>query len=100
MAARHATAATVAAHIASASTDDRLAASYPFLTMLATAVAGWLMERQGLAAAEGKSAFHRMKSVIARFYLDQLVPEALGLKAAASAPAQSLFALDAVEMLA
>ncbi len=30
--------------------DDRLAASYPFLTMLSTAVCGWLMERQGRVA--------------------------------------------------
>ena len=29
-----------------AAPDDRLAASYPFLTMLSAAVCGWLMARQ------------------------------------------------------
>src|SRR5437868_11073952 len=33
-----------------AGADDRLAASYPFLTMLSVAVAGWLMERQNFVA--------------------------------------------------
>src|SRR5688500_2841758 len=40
-----------AAHLASAGADDRLAGSYPFLTMLSVAVSGWLMARQGEAAA-------------------------------------------------
>ncbi|TCP97418.1 alkylation response protein AidB-like acyl-CoA dehydrogenase [Sphingomonas sp. PP-F2F-A104-K0414] len=73
--------------------DDRLAASYPFLTMLSTAVAGWLMERQIDAAAD--DAFGRSKRTIARFYLDQIVPEALGLRAAALQPAKALYELDA-----
>ena len=37
-------------HLAEANHDDRLAASYPFLTMTSVAVCGWLMERQGRAA--------------------------------------------------
>lgn len=73
--------------------DDRLAASYPFLTMLSTAVCGWLMEQQARAA--GQDAFGRAKSVVARFYLEQIVPEALGLRAAATASAALLYALDA-----
>ena len=85
----------VARRLLTAETDDRLAASYPFLTMLATAVCGWLMERQRRAAAtgEGDPEFLAMKRAVADFYLLQIVPEALGLKAAAMAPAAQLYAL-------
>ena len=70
---------TVGRRLATAEADDKLAASYPFLTMLSTAVCGWLMERQLRAA--GDDAFGRTKRAVARFYLDQVVPEALGLRA-------------------
>jgi alkylation response protein AidB-like acyl-CoA dehydrogenase len=76
--------------------DDRLAASYPFLTMLSVAVCGGLMARQ-LAALEGYAgdpAFAAMKRAAARFYLDQIVPEARGLAAAATASADILYAAD------
>jgi len=79
--------------LAGAGHDDRLAASYPFLTMCATAVCGWLMERQ--AAAAGDDDFGRMKAAAAGFYLDQIVPEALGLRAAAEASAAGLYAVPA-----
>jgi alkylation response protein AidB-like acyl-CoA dehydrogenase len=76
--------------------DDRMAASYPFLTMLSAAVSGWLMARQAAALEgfAGDPAFARMKRAAARFYLDQIVPEALGLAAAATAPADMLYAAD------
>ncbi len=86
----------VAEALLGAGPDDRLAGSYPFLTMLSTAVAGWLMARQ-LAALEGfdgDPAFASMKRASARFYLDQVVPEARGLKAAAMASAEILYAVD------
>jgi alkylation response protein AidB-like acyl-CoA dehydrogenase len=73
--------------------DDRLAASSPFLTMLATAVCGWLLERQMRAA--GDDAFGRAKRAVAGFYLEQVAPEALGLEASATAGAEALYALDA-----
>ena len=79
--------------LAGAGHDDRLAASYPFLTMLSVAVCGWLMERQGRAA--GDDDFGRMKRTVTRFYLDQIVPEALGLRAAATASAEVLYAVEA-----
>jgi hypothetical protein len=85
----------VAGRLLSASQDDRLAASYPFLTMLSVAVSGWLMARQ-LETAEGSDAdpqFLEMKKAAARFYLEQVVPEASGLKAAAMAPAELLYSL-------
>jgi len=81
--------------LAGASADDRLAGSTPFLTMLSVAVAGWLMERQGriAAGAEGDTGFLARKRAAARFFVGQLVPEAMGLKAAAVAGAGVLYAL-------
>ena len=81
----------VGRRLAGASHDDRLAASYPFLTMLSVATCGWLMERQGRAA--GDDAFGQMKKACTRFYLDQVVPEALGLRAAATATSDVLYAM-------
>jgi hypothetical protein len=85
----------VAEQLAGADVEDRLAASYPFLTMLATVTGGWLLTRQ-LAALENDEVdpdFRTMKTAAARFYLDQIVPEALGLQAAATAPAAILYAV-------
>ena len=89
--------AEVTQHMLAAEMDDRLAGSYPFLTMVATAVCGWLMEAQGriAAGAEGDPAFLAMKAAAARFYVTQIVPEAMGLKAAAMASAEALYAVDA-----
>jgi alkylation response protein AidB-like acyl-CoA dehydrogenase len=81
--------------LTTADADDRLAASYPFLTMLSVAVCGWLMEKQGRAAAGGEDDFLKMKRAVAAFYVDQIVPEALGLHAAASATAAGLYVLPA-----
>ncbi|MBN2973191.1 acyl-CoA dehydrogenase [Roseomonas aeriglobus] len=80
--------------------DDRLAASYPFLTMLSVAVCGWLMEKQGRIAAEGDTPFLKMKAAACRFYVEQIVPEAFGLKAAATAKADVLYAVDAETLAA
>jgi len=84
--------------LATADADDKLAASYPFLTMLSVATCGWLMEREA-AAATGDDDFATMKRASARFYLEQIVPEALGLVAAANASAEALYAVPA-EMFA
>ncbi|MEG3180967.1 acyl-CoA dehydrogenase [Sphingomonas sp. LT1P40] len=87
----------VGQHMLGAEVDDRLAGSYPFLTMLSVAVCGWLMEKQGRIAAgcEGDPAFLAMKAAAARFHVEQIVPEAVGLKAAAMAKAEVLYAVDA-----
>ncbi|PKP91922.1 MAG: acyl-CoA dehydrogenase [Alphaproteobacteria bacterium HGW-Alphaproteobacteria-16] len=87
----------VAQHMLTAEVEDRLAGSYPFLTLLSTAVCGWLLEKQGriAAKAEGDPAFLAMKQAAARFHIEQLVPEAMGLKAAAISPAATLYAVDA-----
>jgi hypothetical protein len=87
----------VGRHLLTASVDDRLGGSYPFLTMLSVAVCGSLMERKGriAAGAEGDPAFLAMKAAAARFYVGQIVPEAMGLKAAAMASSEMLYAVDA-----
>jgi alkylation response protein AidB-like acyl-CoA dehydrogenase len=85
-----------------AAPDDRLAGSYPFLTMASVAVAGWLMARQWLAAgaADGDPAFLAMKRAAARFYLDRIVPEAAGLKAGVTGGAGLLYSVGAEEFAA
>ncbi len=90
----------VARTMLSAGIDDRLAGSTPFLTMLSVAVCGWLMEREGRAAVAGDTPFLKAKSAVADFYVGQLVPEALGLRAAALASADDLYAVDAETLAA
>ncbi len=80
--------------LATSDADDRLAASYPFLTMLSVATCGWLLERQGRVAT-GDDDFAAMKRASVRFYLEQIVPEAIGLKAAATARADVLYSVSA-----
>jgi alkylation response protein AidB-like acyl-CoA dehydrogenase len=92
----------VAEHLSGSGADDRLAGSYPFLTMLSVAVGGWLMERQGRIAAsmDGDPAFLAMKQAAARYFVDQIVPEAAGLKASALAGAELLYSVDAAAFAA
>ncbi|MBU0865925.1 MAG: acyl-CoA dehydrogenase C-terminal domain-containing protein, partial [Alphaproteobacteria bacterium] len=74
-----------------ANTSDRLAGSYPYLTMLATATCGWLMalQHRGAKAAledgSGDRAFLEAKIASTRFYLQQIVPAATGLAPSALA---------------
>jgi alkylation response protein AidB-like acyl-CoA dehydrogenase len=73
------------------SVEERMTASYPFLTMLSVTVCGWLMAKQSVAARKPGGYdphFLEMKEAAARFYLDQLVPEAIGLIASAMDPAE------------
>jgi len=93
--------AEVTEYMVGASVDDRLAGSYPYCTMMAVMASGWLMLKQQRAAeamldaGEGNADFLSAKLVTTRFYLDRMVPEASGLKAAAMAGAELLYALDA-----
>ncbi len=79
-----------AASLSVAAPDDRLAGSYPFLTMTSVLVAGWLVERMALSA--GADARTR---AAADYFLATVVPEALGLGAAAEAGAALLYAVPA-----
>ena len=85
-----------------ASLDDRLAGSVPYLTMCAVAVAGWQLHKQARAAGEADTpaAIARTKPVIARFFIDHIVPEAAGLKAAAIGGAALLYDLNEAELSA
>lgn len=74
--------------------DDRLAGSVPFQTMCAVAVAGWQLMRQARMVTETDEALSKTKPVIARWFLDTIVPEASGLKASALQGAANLYALD------
>ncbi len=78
-----------------ASLDDRLAGSVPFTAMCAVAVSGWCLLEQHRALAdsdeEGRKAAKRLTT---RYFLDQIVPEAIGLKAAAVAGAGLLYELE------
>ena len=79
-----------AASLRAMSGDDRMAGSYPFLTMCSVMVAGWLIER--LAASPDADDRTRVAS---GFFLTSVVPEALGLGAAAEGGAAQLFAVPA-----
>ena len=79
-----------AATLRDSAPDDRLAGSYPFLTMCSVLVAGWLVER--LAAADG--ADDRTRAAAA-YFLAAVVPEALGLAAGAEEGAALLYAVPA-----
>ncbi len=84
----------------SASVDDKLAGSYALLTMLSVATCGWLMVNQAKAAEaalanDPDNAFLKAKLVTTRFYLDRIVPEALGLSSQAVGGADLLYAMDA-----
>jgi 3-(methylthio)propanoyl-CoA dehydrogenase len=73
--------------------DDRLAGSYPFLTMCSVLVAGWLLERQANVVGEGER--YAARRAAADFFNGVVVPEALGLAAAAQAGAAMLYAVPA-----
>jgi 3-(methylthio)propanoyl-CoA dehydrogenase len=89
-----------------ANAEDRLAGSYPFLEMTAVMAVGALMARQHriaserLASGEGDPAFLKAKQVTTRYYLEHLVPEALGKAAAATAGAALLYEVDAEALAA
>ncbi len=82
-----------AATLRAAAADDRLAGSYPFLTMCSVMVAGWLFER--LARAPEASDRDR---AAAEYFLTVIVTEALGLGAAAESGAALLFSVDAAAL--
>ncbi|WP_244309748.1 acyl-CoA dehydrogenase [Sphingobium fuliginis] len=89
----------LAAQFNRADVDDRLAGSTPFLTMLSVAVCGWLLANQLRALDDGfNPALATVKRAAIRFYLEQIVPEALGLAAAASASAEVLYEVTAHEL--
>jgi hypothetical protein len=80
--------------------NQALAASSPYLRMFGMTLGGWLMARTALAAStmlaqgEGDPEFLRAKFVTARFYAEQVLPQARGLLGAVQAGAADLFAIE------
>jgi hypothetical protein len=76
-----------------------LAGSVPYLRMWGLCVGGWLMARSALAGPEtGDPELADTQLVLARFYAEQLLPQASGLLGAATAGSRDLFALDADQL--
>ncbi|WP_344707085.1 acyl-CoA dehydrogenase [Sphingomonas swuensis] len=84
----------LATSLRAADHDDKLAGSYPFLTMCSVLTAGWLMERQARAAV-GDTPFAQVKRAAAGYLVAAIVPEALGLAAAAGSGAELLYSVPA-----
>ena len=83
-----------------ASLDDRLGGSVPFCTMFAVAVAGAQLLRQLRAVEDGAApGIAATKAASVRFFLDRIVPEAAGLKSAAMAGGEALYALSADQLV-
>ena len=80
--------------------DDALAGATPYLRMFGLVTGGWLLARSALAAARLlrrrrrrlPPEFLEQKVVTARFYAEQLLPQAAGLLPAVTAGAADLFA--------
>jgi hypothetical protein len=80
---------------------DALAGATPYLRLSGLVIGGWLLARSALAAsrllrnASGPDAvFLQDKIATARFYTEQLLPQAAGLLPAVTAGAGPLFAVD------
>jgi len=70
-----------------------LAGSSPYLRVWALVLGAWLMAKSALAAV-GDPAQAEQQLVLARFYAEQLLPQASGLAGAVTAGTRDLFALD------
>ncbi|MGX5680203.1 acyl-CoA dehydrogenase [Schumannella luteola] len=71
-----------------------LSGSSPYLRMWGLVLGGWLLARGAIAAAAtDDEALAKEKLVLARFYAEQILPQASGLLGAATAGSRDLFAL-------
>jgi hypothetical protein len=79
--------------------DDALAGATPYLRMFGLVTGGWLMARSALAAGRllaagsGDPAWLEAKLTTARFFCEQLLPQAEGLAPAIGRGAAPLFAI-------
>ncbi len=86
--------------------DDKAAGATPYLRLMGLTIGGWLLAKQALAArqkldaGEGDPAFLEAKIVTARFYAEQLLPQAIALSAAAMRGAELLYALTEDDLAA
>jgi len=72
-----------------------LAGSTPYLRIWGLVVGGWLMAKSALAARGLDDGVAEAQLPLARFYAEQLLPQAAGLLGAVTAGSRDLFALDA-----
>lgn len=76
-----------------------LAGATPFVRAWGLAVGGWLMAKSALAAAETEdAALAKEQLVLARFYAEQLLPQAAGLMGSITATSRDLFELSDDEL--
>ena len=80
--------------------NDALAAATPYLRMFATVTGGWFMARQALAAhaalnnGSAGDEYLQAKIVTAKFYAEQLLPQAAGLLGAVKGGSDRLFEIE------
>jgi alkylation response protein AidB-like acyl-CoA dehydrogenase len=80
---------------------DAAAGAVPFMRLWGTVVGGWMLARGAIAArarlkdGSGDPAFLSAKIVTARFYGEHILPRAGSLKAAATAGAATIMAMEA-----
>ncbi len=85
------------ARLAAGEYQEALAGATPYLEMFGTVVGGWMMAKSGLAArrlldaGEGDAEFLQAKVATARFYGEQILPEAASLLGAVTAGASVLY---------
>jgi alkylation response protein AidB-like acyl-CoA dehydrogenase len=75
--------------------NDALAAATPYLRMFGIVVGGWVMARQAIAA---QRLGNDEKLATARFYLQEIVPQACGLLPAVTAGHEVLFDLTPAQL--
>jgi alkylation response protein AidB-like acyl-CoA dehydrogenase len=80
--------------------DDAAAGASPYLRMSGITLGGWLLLRQAnaakalIASGKGDPVLLSAKVATARFFIDQIAPQATALLPAATAGAAPIFALD------
>ncbi len=74
-----------------------LAGATPFLRVWGLVVGGWLMAKSALAAVDVPD-HAKEQLVLARFYAEQLMPQAAGLMGSITATSRDLFALEDAEL--
>lgn len=80
--------------------NDNAAGATPYLRMFGIVVGGWLLAKQALAARarlaadDGESTFLKAKIVTARFYAEQVLPQAGALLGPVTRGADTLFAIS------
>ncbi len=85
---------------------DTAAGATPYLRMFGITVGGWLLARQAVTAHErliigvGDPAFLRAKIVTARFFAEQIVPQATALLGPVTRGAELLFAIPEADLAA